>query len=139
MKKEEYIKRYSEAAYEKHLQQCRDLTAQWRKVNPEKVLAHHQDKFRKGGKYYEKHLEDEHTGLRGERNRIRSKHRTQYHHYKRIIAPNSQIHHEWIPKTTKYHGIALVEKDQHIHGFVDVIKILDGKISLLTEEEIRGM
>ena len=32
----------------------------------------------------------------------------------------------------------VVEKDQHIHGFIDVIQILEGEITLFTEEEIKN-
>lgn len=105
--------------------------------HPEQVKANNQEKCRKGGKYYEKHLIDSQTGLRGDRNRIRKKHAHQYKPYKDIIAPESQLHHEWIPKTAEYRGVALVEADAHMHGFVDVIEILDGKITLLTEEEVK--
>ena len=57
--------------------------------------------------------------------------------YKNIIAPESQIHHEWIPGTANYRGVALVEADQHMHGIVDVIEILEGKITLLTEDKVK--
>lgn len=77
-------------------------------------------------------------GNQGERNKIRMKHANQYRPFKQIIAPDSQIHHEWIPETAEFRGVALVEKDQHMHGFIDVIKILEGKITLLSEKEIKG-
>ena len=132
MNKEEFIKRRGEAAYEKMLQQ----RIEWGAANPDKVSATAHEQGHKGGKYYEKNLEYQHTGLRGERNNVRKKHGHKYRPFKQIIAPNSQIHHEWVPETAKYRGVALVEKDQHMHGFVDVIKILEGKITLLTEKEI---
>jgi hypothetical protein len=66
------------------------------------------------------------------------KHAHQYKPYKDSIAPDSQIHHEWVPETAEYRGVALVEAEQHMHGFVDVIEILAGKITLLTEEEIKN-
>lgn len=53
-----------------------------------------------------------------------------------IIAPDSQLHHEWVPETCEYRGVALVEAEQHMHGFVDVI--VDGEITRLTEEQIRN-
>lgn len=129
MNKEKFIKRRGKAAYEKWLKKTRD----WREVNPDKILEHSQEQNRKGGKYYEHKLEYMKTGLQGKRNIIRDKHRYQYHQFKNIIAPESQIHHEWVPKTSKYKGMALVERDQHIHGFIDVIKILEGKITLFRE------
>ena len=92
----------------------------------------------KGGRYYNHHLEYNRTGLRGERNRVRDKHAALYRLFKQIIAPESQIHHEWIPGTADYRGVALVEKDKHLHGIIDPIVILDGKITLLTEAEVRG-
>lgn len=148
MDKEEYIKKYGEEAYAKTLQQARDRYAEhreerkasakgWSTSNPERVKANRNEWSCKGGKYYERQQEYDRTGLRCKRKRIRMKHGRFYRPYKQIIAPNSQLHHEWIPNTSEYTGMALVEKDQHMHGFVDVIQILEGKITLLTEEEIR--
>ena len=149
MNKEETIKQHGEAAWENHLAQARAYNKahreqakaavkNWQEEHPEKVIADHQEQHRKGGKHYEKHLEYKQTGLQGEKNVIRMKHAKQYKPCKAIIAPESQLHHEWIPKTAEYRGVALVEKDQHMHGFVDVIKILDGEITLLTEEEVKN-
>lgn len=156
MKKEEIIERFGEAAYAKELQQNRDWRAlhpsyrkkyyaehrgeenakkkKWRAANPDKVKANNQEHSRKGGKYYDMRLEYNTTGLQGERHKIRKKHGKQYRPFKRIIAPESQIHHEWIPDTAEYTGVALVETKPHRYGIIDVIQILEGKISLLTEE-----
>ena len=150
MNKEEFIKRYGKAAHKKKLQQMQDWYArhrdeeivkkkEWCQANPEKVKEHNQKICRKGGKYYEHMLKYQTTGLRGERHRVRMKHAKRYLPYKQIIAPDSQIHHEWVPGTANFRGVALVETDQHMHGYIDVIKILDGKITLLTEEEIEGV
>ena len=148
MKKAEIIKRYGEAAYEKKLEQRRARykahreeerarDKRYREDHPEQMKAKSQEINRKGGKHYDKHLRDNRTGLRGERHRIRKKHARDYKPYKMIIAPESQIHHEWIEKTAEYTGVALVEKEPHMHGIIDVIEILDGKITLLTEEEVK--
>ena len=152
MKKEDYIKRYGEAAYEKMRQQSRDWGAQhyrdhpeednaackkWREDNPDKVKAKNQEGNRKGGKYYEKMLIYKRTGLPGERARIRMKHWKLYHTIKQAT-PNSQIHHEWIPGTAKYRGVALVEKEAHENEIIKVIKVLEGKITIFTEKEIKG-
>lgn len=136
MKKEERIERYGEAAWEKHLQQGRDWKAQWRKANPDKVKTNNQEIHRKGGKYYEKKRIYDTTGLQGERHRIRVKHGSQYRLFKQIIAPDSEIQHEWLPGTANYRGVALVEEDPHRHGIIKVIKILEGEITLFTEKEI---
>jgi hypothetical protein len=40
--------------------------------------------------------------------------------------------------TAEHRGVALVEADQHMRGFVDVIEILEGEIRLPTEAEVRG-
>ena len=148
MKKEEFIKRYGEGAYEKRLEQTRqweeanpdkvlEQIHKWREANPEKVEAQNHERNRKGGRHYVKKLKYMTTGLQGERNKIRVNHAYKWRPYKNIIAPDSQIHHEWLPGSAEYRGVALVEKDQHMHGFVDVIKILNGKITLLTEEEVK--
>jgi len=149
MKKAECIKRYGEAAYGDKLQQVRDWRVQhpkelkagrneWVIANPNKLKTNHQEHCRKGGKHYEHYLVYNKTGLRGERNCVRKAHRYRWHPFKQIIAPGSQIHHEWIPGTTDFRGVALVEADQHMHGYIDVIQVLDGEITLLTEAEIKG-
>lgn len=149
MKKAERIKRYGEEAYEKHLAQTRAWykahreeekvkVRAWREENPEKERAIQHEKSRKGGKCYDKKLEYNKTGIPGEKMKIRRKHNKEYKPFKDIIAPDSQIHHEWIPQTAEYRGVALVEKDPHQYGIIDVIQILDGKITLLTEEAVRN-
>jgi hypothetical protein len=163
MNKKERIKRYGEEAYEKILEQRRIYhkehkeeenarnkkyneehpeqviarVKKWQEEHPEVVKANDQEATRKGGKRYDQKLEYKRTGIPGEKNVIRSKHARDYKPYKDIVAPDSQLHHEWVPDTSEYRGVALVEADQHMHGFVDVIEILDGKITLLTEEEVR--
>lgn len=146
MKKEEYILKYGQAAYKKRLEQSQTWRTnnpeqvkielqEWRGANPEKVKATHHENL-KGGKYYKKMRLYEMTGLRHARSLIRRKHQKKWTPFKQIIAPESQIHHEWIPETANFRGVALVEADQHMHGFIDVIQILEGEITLLTEAEI---
>jgi hypothetical protein len=145
MNKEEIIRRYGKMAYKRKLERDSIWKAKnpdkvrmhdktWRDNNPLKTKAKDQERNRKGGKYYEYKLEYLKTGLQGERNKIRIKHAKRYRPYKKIIAPDSQVHHEWIPGTSRYRGIALVERDAHQHGIVDVIKILRGVITVLLEE-----
>lgn len=109
----------------------------YRKENPEKVIIDHQEQSRKGGRRYDKNLVYKRTGIQGEKNSTRTKHAREYRPYKDIIAPDSQLHHEWKPNTSDYRGVALVEADAHQYGIVDVIEILDGEITLLTEEEVK--
>ncbi len=136
MDKEEFILRYGKETYEKLLEENRERVRTWKINNPERVEASQHECNRKGGKHYEKILENSRTGLRHERNLIRSKDRNKWRQYKQIIAPESQCHHEWDPGTANYAGVALVEADQHRHGIIDVIKILEGEITLFTEKEI---
>ncbi|GAH60668.1 unnamed protein product, partial [marine sediment metagenome] len=112
----------------------------WREDNPEKVKLYNREVSRKGGKYYDKRKLYSMTGIPHDKELIRMCHRYKYALYKKIIdlLGLSQIHHEWIPKTVNYRGVGLVEKDQHQHGKIDVIQILEGKITLLTEKEIVG-
>jgi hypothetical protein len=120
-----------------HKEEEKARNKKYQEQHPEEVIAHNQELNRKGGKHYEKQLAYNRTGLRADRNKVRLKHRNQYRPYKAIIAPNSQLHHEWIQNTDEYRGVALVEAEQHMHGIVDVIEILDGEIILLTEEEVK--
>jgi hypothetical protein len=163
MKKEEIIKRYGGNAYEKLLEQrrqwaldnpdrqrenCRNWyldnsvrqrenQRNWQLTNPDKARKNSEEQCRKGGKRYLKTLRYRTTGLQGERNRIRALHGHKWREYKKIIAPESQLHHQWIPETANYEGVALVETDLHMRGIINVIKILKGKITLLTEKEIK--
>ena len=148
MNKEERIEKYSKEAYKKMLQQKRERRIEhleqekqklrrWRGDNPEKVKANGQESSRKGGKYYEQHQKYFSAGLPHERKIVRLRHGHLYRPYKQIIALESQIHHEWLPETAEYRGVALVEKDQHMHGLIDVIQILEGEITLFAEEGVR--
>jgi hypothetical protein len=131
---EAYNRKYREA----HPEEAKACHKKWQEEHPEEVQKAQHDSNRKGGKYYDHKLEYMQTGIPGERHRIRMNHAKQYRPYKAIIAPDRQIHHEWVPQTSDYRGVALVEADQHMHGFVDVIEILDGKITLRTEEEVKN-
>ena len=147
MKKEEFIRKYGVEAYEKQQQQSREWLREhpeekrewnrlWRLDHPEEVKANDKE-TRKGGKYYEKHKQYKMTGLPHEKTLVRQKHQGIWTPYKKIIAPESILHHEWLPNSADFRGVALVETDQHQHGYIDVIQILEGKITLFSEEEIR--
>jgi hypothetical protein len=127
----------SEWGYVKH--QMRGTIQKWENVEKRREgnRRHNEEQFRKGGKYYEKWLELDRTGLRGERNKVRGRHQKRWRDYKKIIAPGSQLHHQWQPGTAEYDGVALVERDQHMHGIIKVIQILKGVITVFTEKEIR--
>lgn len=116
----------------------KETSRKWRAGNLEKVLLNDRAKNRKGGLHYGKKLVYLRTGLQGARNRIRTKHRKRWGEYKKIIAPDSQLHHQWQQGTVKYDGLALVEADQHMHGIIDVIQILDGEITLFRERVIKS-
>lgn len=133
MKKEEIIGRYGETEYKRQL----ELSRQWEEANPDKVEGYRHSQNRKGGGGYEKNQRYKTTGLQGERNVIRNKHSGRWREFKKIIAPGSQCHHQWVFGTSQYRGVALVEADQHRHGNIDVIRILDGKITVFTEKELR--
>lgn len=141
MKKGDFIEKYGKEAYAHQLVQNRASAKVWRGRNPDKVIerarAYAKELSRKGGKFYERHQVYKQTGISGEKERVRKIHGNCWRLYKRIIAPDSQLHHEWIEGTAGYTGMALVEADAHMHGIIDVIEILKGKITLLTEEEVR--
>jgi hypothetical protein len=149
MKKNDFIAKYGKEAYAKRLWK----TSMWQKAHPtergvirkkwneknlEKIREFNQEHCRKGGKYYEKTLKYNQTGISGERAKIRTQHANKWRPYKKIIALDSQLHHQWRSGTSEYDGLALVEKNSHMHGIIDVIQILEGEITLLTEEEIQG-
>lgn len=133
MKKREYIKRYGKSAYEKLMGQNRE----WVKGNRRKVREAHHARNIKGGKDYGARRNYQLTGLPGAKHKVRIAHGTLYRPFKKIIAPDSQLHHQWQQGSASYDGVALVEKDQHMHGFIKVIQILEGKITLYTEQAIR--
>ena len=133
MQKKEIIKRRGKNEYERRLAKARE----WNESHRVKVGELSREQNCKGGKRYEKKLVYERTGLRRKRNGIREKHGRRYRQYKKIIAPDSQLHHDWLAGTAEYNGVALVEADAHRHGFIDVIQILEGQITLFTERAIR--
>jgi hypothetical protein len=135
MKKEEIIKRYGKTEYEKQLEQGRERDKRYREENPEKMIANNHEKNRRGGKYYEYMLDHNKLGLRGERNKIRTKHRHEFREIKDTLAQEVELHHEWIGETSEYRGLAFVEANAHRQGIIDVILLLDGKITLYTEEK----
>lgn len=161
--KDDYLAKFGQEAYDNHLarrrewganleggeaqrsqdrrdanpEQSREYDRAWRDRNPQKVIEKGRKVSRKGGAYYEKKQKYKQTGLSGEREHVRMRHGYYWRPYKNLIAQGSQLHHEWIEGTAEYTGMALVETDQHMHGIIDVIEILEGKITLLTEKEIR--
>ena len=117
-------------------EQAREYDRAWRDRNPQKIIEKGKKVSRKGGKYYKKQQVYKQTGLQGERNKIRYKHANQWRKYKRIIAQDSQVHHQWQKASAEYDGIALVEANKHRYGIIDIIQILEGEITILTEREI---
>lgn len=147
MIKAEIIERYGKEEHEKRLQRAQEWRAnnqerskqtgrEWRESHPEQVKAFNQEQNRKGGKRYEKRKAHKMQGIPHEKELVRGKHHRIWTPYKKIIAPESVMHHEWIPETADYRGVALVEKDQHQYGRIGVIQILGGEITLLTESEV---
>jgi hypothetical protein len=49
-----------------------------------------------------------------------------------------QIHHEWIPRTTEYTGIALVEAKDHMRNIIKPLIILEGEIVWTNETDERS-
>lgn len=149
MKKEECIAKYGLKEYKRrlevgrvyrktHKEQVYKWFKEWYKNNPAAIKRRDQEKYRKGGKYYKHHLEYHTTGIPGEKHRIRGIHAQKWRKYKNIIAPSSQVHHQWLNDgTAGYTGVALVEANQHRYGIIEVIEIIDGEITLFTEKELR--
>ena len=140
MKTIEFIEKYGIEAYGRKLERWRA----WRADNPKKTKArdasHNAELYHKSGKYYEQQTKYKKTGIPGEKAVIRGMHGRIYRIFKRIIDPFglTQIHHEYLNDgTANFRGVALVEKEEHQHGIIDVIHILDGKITLFTEKEIK--
>lgn len=124
---------------ETHKEEIKEYNKAYKEIHKEEVKSDNTKYSHKEGEHYEQRRKYDQNGLRHKRNLVRGRHRFYYHKYKQIIAPDSVLHHEWIPGTADYRGVALVEKDPHRYGFIDVIQILEGEITLLTEAEIRGM
>ncbi len=134
MKVNDFIVKYGEATYVRQ----KELRRAWDKAHPGRKKKANYEQGHKDGEYYQKTLKYRASGVNGKRNKIRGNHRHAWSEFKKIIAPGSQLHHQWLPGTAEYSGVALVEADMHLHGIIDVIRILEGKITLFTEEEIKG-
>jgi len=112
----------------------------WCDANPGVRKLHHEEANRKGGKHYVETLRKQQEGLRGKRSLKRVKDAKKYKPLKNLVDPDgnlTQVHHQWLPGSAECRGVAIVEKDRHIHGYIDVIRIVEGEITLFTEEEIR--
>ena len=68
-----------------------------------------------------------------EKQSIRQHHQKKYKALRRMF-PNGVIHHQWINKTAKHDGVALVEGEAHRHNKIKIIKILEGKITKFKHE-----
>jgi hypothetical protein len=141
MKKKEFIARYGIEAYDKQLRQARDWQAAhpekakanytvwraahpekakanqaaWRAAHPEKVKAGKAEQSNKGGKYYDKKLLYDITGIQGDRKVVRGKHQKKYASIKRIIDPKglSNVHHVWLTNSSEYTAVGIVEAKGH--------------------------
>lgn len=137
MKKEEYVRRYGVESYERYRKNIRI----WLKKHASQVQEIQKissaERNRKNGKYYAKKRQFETTGIQRVKRLVRAKHQKRWNKYKQIIAPNSELHHEWIPNSGRYRGVALVDKEKHRHGVINPIQIIEGKIMLFSEPEIR--
>jgi hypothetical protein len=79
------------------------------------------------------------TGIPELKNKVRTKDADFYRQFKNMIAPASQLHHEWLNNgTAEYSGLALVDPDQHMRGIIDVIYTLRGEITFFTEASLQG-
>ena len=139
--------------HKQHLMECRQTRhilypelrqnrhKKWVLKNPGAVKKRNNEIARKGGKRYDAYLIYKHSGLQGEKNRIRAKHSALYKPLKNLIDPNgdlTQLHHEWVVASLEYRGCAIVEKKPHRIGIIKPIVILEGEITLLTEKEVRN-
>lgn len=129
----EYFREYQREYYKENKEEISENRRLWYENNPEKVKQRGSEQCRKGGKRYEKMLEYEGIGLRKERSSIRRRDRKRWKRFKDIIASDTEVHHEWIPGTAKYNGIALVDKSEHQHGMINPVLILEGEIKLMEE------
>ena len=126
-------KRYSNEYRKVHVEKYKGYKKHWALRNPDKIKQTRNNQCRKTGLFYERNLIKEHTGLRGARNKIRSKHANVWRKYKGNWLIETQIHHEWIEGTAGYRGIAIVDKMEHQYGIINPIKILEGEITLLCD------
>lgn len=129
MNKEERIRRYGKKNYEMELEKHR----LWSRKNFKTVKYHHDEANRKGGLHYKQKLKQNSEGLQGDRGRLRRIDGHSFRKYKRFFAQESQLHHQWIRGTANHTGIALVERDQHMHGYIDVLLIFNGEITVFDE------
>ena len=133
MNKDKIIEKHGEEGYKKY----KEERAEWGLAHRETTLKRQRKRDKKGTESYEKKRFYQMTGIPHAKKLIRGKHQERWNPFKQLIAPNSVLHHEWLPGTADYAGVALVETDQHMHGFIDVIQILEGEITLFTEAEVR--
>lgn len=134
MKKEAYIRKYGIAEWEARL-----AKSQRTRVNNRINKAHEiQDELQKLDPSEQQEIlremwkSDNGNKLRSrlpeniivDRNKIRQAHNAKWGRSK-----NLDCHHEWIGDTAEYTGAALVEREAHRHGRINVVVILKGAIT----------
>ena len=113
--------------------QRKEYLKEYRKIHKENMC-----KYTK--KYRDEHKEKinlyNNTGLQGLRNKIRGRDNRdkRIKWLRRGIVGVFQIHHEWIYESDNYKFSALVDADEHRHGIINPILILeDNRIELLQD------
>jgi hypothetical protein len=133
MKKEEFIRKKGTAAWEAQLAksrrtQLRNRVNKAREAQEEFQKLHYSEQQeilrdmwkKREGHYSRSGLPQNITAAR---NKIRQAHCAKW--------PSDVLdhHHEWIEDTAEYTGVALVEREAHRHGIINVVTLLEGVIT----------
>lgn len=133
MKKEEYIQKNGLAAWEARLARNRRMQKrnridkalavqdEFQKLDPSEQQEFLRDMWKKREGHYSR------SGLPqnivAARNTIRHVHRSKWG------VEGLDVHHDWVGDTAEYTGVALVEREEHQRGIINVVAILDGEIA----------
>lgn len=130
---EEYARMLEREWYGEDSESQRKYHKEWPRQHYGRLQEDKKHRGRRGTIYYDSVRAYQRTGVQGERNKVRALHAHRWRKYKTIIAPNSELHHQWLPGSADYTGLAIVETNTHRYGKINVIEILEGEITLLRE------
>jgi hypothetical protein len=84
---------------------------------------------RKGGESYDTYKKYNVTGIRGKRTRVRAIDGKNWRPFKKIIAPETEVHHLWKDGSAEFFGLAIVDISiTRIHEDAEVM--LDGYFNI---------
>jgi hypothetical protein len=126
MNKADFIQMHGEVLWAEKIAAARRLRAAFTNLN----YSSQQDALRQLWKKQNprKSVKNQ-TEIQAERDKIRARDGRKWRSLKQQYFQELDVHHSWVEDTSNYLGAALVEKEAHRKGLINVVQILEGQIT----------